>query len=492
MKIKNMNTKINLKSRLFLFGIIVTAFGSALISCKQNPEIEWISTTESNPWIKKEVIQSKKSEATDEVTIDLTNTAQTIKGFGACFNELGWTSLSRLKEEERTAIMKELFQPGAGANFTICRMPVGANDFSRDWYSYNETEGDFEMKNFSIANDIETLVPFIHAAQKLNPELEIWASPWSPPTWMKWNKHYACAVPWPGLAEQFKNLLPADKQGKEGTNMFIQEEKYFAAYALYFSKFIESYKNQGIRIGMVMPQNEFNSCQIFPSCTWTAAALAQFISKYLGPAMEKQGVELFFGTMERPNEALVDTILNDPDAGKYIKGVGFQWAGKEAIPGIYQRYPGLMLYQTEQECGDGKNDWKYCCYAWSLMKHYMENGASAYLYWNISLDEGGFSRWGWQQNSLVTVNPESNTYRFNHEYYLLKHVSHYVKPWAKRLKNAGSFDNLLAFVNPDGSIVIIVQNDQKTVRKITFNLGKMSFSADLEPDSFSTFSIAAF
>ncbi len=475
-----------MKTRLFFNGLIVLAICAIFSSCKQNPEIEWISTTETQQWVVKGGLPVEKSSATADVTIDINQTGQTIKGFGACFNELGWTSLSRLKEEERTAILAELFQPGAGANFTICRMPVGANDFSLDWYSYNETDGDFDMKNFSIANDLKTLVPFIHEAQKYNPELQIWASPWSPPTWMKWNKHYACAVPWAGLAEQFQNHLPADKQGKEGTNMFIQEPQYFTAYALYFSKFIEAYKNEGIRIGMVMPQNEFNSCQIFPSCTWTAAGLAQFIGKYLGPEMEKQCVELFFGTMERPNEALVDTILNDPDAGKYIKGVGFQWAGKEAIPGIHTRYPDLTLYQTEQECGDGNNDWKYCCYSWNLMKHYLKNGASSYLYWNISLDQGGFSRWGWQQNSLITVDPETNTYRFNHEYYLLKHVSHFVQPGAKRINTSGSFENVLAFVNPDHSIVCVLQNETSDARKIIINLNGKIIQLFVEANSFNT------
>jgi len=87
-----------------------------------------------------------------------------------------------------------------------------------------------------------------------------------------------------------------------------------------------------------------------------------------------------------------------------VKGVGFQWAGK-AIAGIHRQYPDLPLYQTEQECGDGKNDWRYCRYAWTLMKHYLRNGASAYLYWNVSLKKGGVSRWGWAQNSLVTVDP---------------------------------------------------------------------------------------
>jgi glucosylceramidase len=190
--------------------------------------------------------------------------------------------------------------------------------------------------------------------------------------------------------------------------------------------------------------------------------------------------------MERPKEALVDTILNDPDAGKYVKGVGFQWAGKEAIPGIHKRYPDLTLYQSEQECGDGKNDWKYCCYAWSLMKHYLDNGASAYLYWNISLDEGGFSRWGWQQNSLVTVDPETNTFKFNHEYYLLKHVSHFVKPGAKRVKTSGSFNNLLAFVNPDNSVVCVLQNESPAAKKISMKINGKTIEPELAANSFNT------
>jgi glucosylceramidase len=467
-----------------LKGIIAFFLLIVSISCSQ--KVEWVSTTESQPWVTNEGLLAEKSTTAGDVVIDISQTEQTIEGFGACFNELGWTSLNRLKEEERQQIFVELFKPGVGANFTICRMPVGANDFSRDWYSYNETDGDFANANFSIANDRETLIPFIKEAQKYNPAIKLWASPWSPPTWMKWNKHYACTVPWPGLAEQFQNHLPADKQGKEGTNMFIQQKEYFEAYAKYFSKFIEAYRNEGIEISMIMPQNEFNSCQIFPSCTWTAAGLAEFIGKYLGPEMEKQGVELFFGTMERPNEALVDSILNDPDAGKYVKGVGFQWAGKEAIPGIHKRYPKLQLYQSEQECGNGKNDWLYCNYTWKLMKHYLQNGASAYMYWNISLEKGGFSRWGWQQNSLVTVDPETNTFQYNHEYYLLKHISHFVQPGAKRLKTSGSFNNILAFVNPDNSVVCVVQNENQASKKINIEINGKTITPKMPANSFNT------
>ena len=449
-------------------------------------KIKWVSSTENESWFSESNPVISSDNVRFDVLIDTSATLQTIEGFGACFNELGWTSLKSLSEEDRSTILKELFKPDFGANFNICRMPVGANDFSRDWYSYNETEGDFKMKKFSVSTDNETLIPFIKNALNQNPELKIWASPWSPPSWMKWNKHYACAMPDGSLAKNFHNNLPPERQGKEGTNMFIQQDKYFKAYALYFSKFIEEYKKQAIHISMVMPQNEFNSCQIFPSCTWTAAGLATFIGKYLGPAMEKQQVELMFGTMERPAEALVDTIINDPLAGKYIKGVGFQWAGKDAIPGIHKRYPDMKLYQTEQECGDGKNDWKHCLHAWDLMKHYIKNGTSAYLYWNISLAEGGFSRWGWQQNSLISVDTTKRTFKYNHEYYLLKHVSHFVKTGAKLIQTHGTFDDLLAFINPDKSVIVVAFNKADESRELAIKIGDKTIVASLKPNSFNT------
>jgi len=469
---------------ILIFGLYILCLP---IAYSQNATIEWVSTTEAEPWVvQKQSVTKTKGHAPD-VELLVNSRLQAIEGFGACFNELGWTSLNSLSAKDRNYILKELFQPNFGANFNVCRMPVAANDFSTDWYSYNETEGDFGMNKFSIANDLKTLVPFITNAQKYNPKLKIWASPWSPPSWMKWNKHYACALPDGSLAKNFSNNLPPDKQGKEGTNMFIQEDKYFKAYALYFSKFIEAYRQQGIAIKTIMPQNEFNSCQIFPSCTWTASGLAEFIGNYLGPAMKKQQVEIMFGTMERPNEALVDTVLNDAKAGKYIRGIGFQWAGKDAIAGLHKRYPNMKLYQSEQECGDGKNDWDYCRYAWGLMKHYFNSGASAYMYWNISLEKGGYSRWGWQQNSLITVDVPAKTYRFNHEYYLMKHFSHYIKPGAKMIETAGVFKNLLAFINPDNSVVFIAQNETDNLMELSVKVGSSFFSTNLKPGSFNTF-----
>lgn len=467
--------------------LILTAV-LCLSSCTFQPHASWVTTTEKTPWQEQPDLVSALVDTVKEidVTVRTDKKQQMIDGFGACFNELGWISLSRLEPTEREKIMEELFFPDFGANFTICRMPVGANDFSRDWYSYNEADGDFEMKNFTIANDQQTLVPFIKNAQKYKPDLRIWASPWCPPSWMKYNKHYASAYTGENMDEKYRNGLPADKIGHEGTDMFIQEDAYLKAYALYFSKFINAYKEQGVDVFAVMPQNEFNSAQIFPSCCWTAASLANFVGNYLGPAMRELDVQVMFGTMERANEALVDTILTDASSSKYVSGVGFQWAGRGAIKGIHERYPDMKLYQTEQECGDGRNDWRGAEYSWNLMRHYFDNGVSAYMYWNISLEKGGISRWGWAQNSLVVVDPDTKSFQYTPEYYIMKHLSHYVQPGAYKVETDGTFGNLLAFVNPDESVVVALANDTNKEEKVTVRIGKNVYQPVLAAHSVST------
>jgi glucosylceramidase len=453
--------------------------------------LTWTATTQTSQWQSKAgaATTSLASESKWDVEAQLEKPLQTIDGFGACFNELGWTSLSALEDKDKEAIFRELFAPGVGLNFNICRMPVGANDFSRDWYSYDETPDDFALEHFSISNDLETLIPFIKNALKYRSELKLSASAWSPPTWMKYNKHYAGEMSEPDMPP---NGLKPEQLAKEGTDQFIQEDRYFITYSVYFARFIQEYARQGIKISMVMPQNEFNSPQPFPSCSWTAEGLARFIS-FLGPELQKLNVDVFFGTMERPNEKLVDIALLDPNAGKYIKGAGFQWAGKRAIVGIHRRYPDLKLYQTEQECGDGKNDWRYCRYAWTLLKRFLENGVSAYHYWNIALQKVGVSRWGWAQNSLVTIDAAVRTYKYNYEYYLLKHISHFVKPGARRLDTftLTGYDNLLAFANPDETVVVLMQNDLSQELPVRIKVGGKVIGATLEADSFNTFVVQA-
>jgi glucosylceramidase len=452
--------------------------------------VKFVTTTEASPWQNGTALKPTFNWSMLNLNVEAASApagSRPMEGFGACFNELGWTSLSALSEQDRESVMKELFDPAAGARLGYCRMPIGANDFAVGPYSYDETDGDFELKNFSIEHDRKTLIPFIHSAKKHQPKLRLWASPWTPPSWMKRNHFYAEAKGYPQMG--FKdNGIRADQVGHEGEDMFIQEPRYFDAYARYFGRFIDAYRAEGIEVGMVMPQNEFNSAQNFPSCTWTAEGLAKFLHS-LGPEMRKRGVEVFFGTMERGNPKLLETVMADPVCAGFVKGVGMQWAGKNALPAIHHEFPQLAVYQSEQECGDGRNVWSYTSYCWQLMKHYFRSGASGYMYWNISTDMSGASSWGWKQNSLVSVDTEGKTFRYNHDYYLLKHLTHFVDVGAKLVDASGSCDDALAFVNPDGGVVVVVRNELADAQMVHVQVKERAVAVELPANSIGTVSI---
>ena len=126
--------------------------------------VEWVSSSSDAQWTVQKVLKTQVATAKFDAEIKLDKPLQTIDGFGTCFNELGWDALQLLSKKDRNSIFEELFKSGKGANFTICRMPIGANDFVKSWYSYNEIEGDFEMKNFTIDHDLKTInlkEPFI-------------------------------------------------------------------------------------------------------------------------------------------------------------------------------------------------------------------------------------------------------------------------------------------------------------------------------------------
>lgn len=457
----------------------------------QTPTVRWISTTEAAPWVEQPAAAFGTPQTLPGVLVDTANPQQSIEGFGASFNEFGWDALAHLAQADRDEVMRQLFAPGAGVNFSLCRMPVGANDFSRDWYSYDETPGDFALEHFSIANDEQTLIPFIRAAKAFQPELALWASPWSPPTWMKRNGHYAGSMP-NALWQKAENGLQPHQVQTEDTDSFIQEDRYLDAYARYFGAFIDAYARHGIRIGMVMPQNEFNSAQIFPSCTWTPQGLARFIG-HLGPEMAKRDVEIFLGTLERPKEWQAEIVLDDPQAGEFVQGVGVQWAGKGAVPYLHRKRPELRIYQSEQECGDGRNDWRFARYAWSLLRHNFAHGVTGYMYWNMALIEGGISRWGWAQNSLVVVDADAHTYRFTHEFQLLKHFAHFVQPGARVLPTLSytGYEQQVVFRNPDGSLVVVAHNDMATPLAWSALIDGQELAATLPADSFNTFFIPA-
>lgn len=418
-----------------------------------------ISTTENHKW--------KESESTDKKGIMLTveGERQQIRGFGTCFSELSALALKNLDESERKDFLNELFDEDK-CNFNYCRTPIGASDFSVDFFSYNEIADDYDMKNFSVKRDEKLLIPLIREALERQNDMQMFASPWCPPLWLKTKQVYS-----------------------NGT--FNMTEKNLKAYSLYFKKYIESYLEKGIPLVHICPQNEPCSRQRFPSCVWTGKELTEFIGGYLGPALEKLPVDIFFGTVNGPetDDRMLYTrysdylghAMRDENARKYIKGVAYQWAGKYALLETHDDFPSLEIIQSESECGDGSNSFEHMLYVFEMMRQYFRMGASSYVYWNLALEGKSESTWGWAQNSLIHV--QDGKGKFTPEFYLMKHFSHFVKRGARYLKLKGEYSSAsVAFKNPDGSKVLVVANPYDKEIIITFE----NKSYSLPPRSINT------
>lgn len=439
--------------------------------------MKWIATTQASQWQEKNIASQAKA-CPDGIRLT-GKEEQTVKGFGGCFNELGYIALSKISEDEKKKVLRELFDSENGCKFNFCRMPIGANDYAAEWYSLNECDGDYAMEHFGIERDRKYLLPYIKEAMELRPDLKLFASPWSPPTWMKFPKVY-------------------------NYGRIRMEPEVLSSYALYFKKFIEAYRAENVDVTQVHIQNEVFADQKFPSCKWTAEQLRVFIRDYIGPLFEKEGLdtEIWLGTLNGPEDMsftmfgmqldnynrYVDHILFDEQARKYIAGIGYQWAGRGAIARTQESWPEMQLMQTENECGEGKNSWEYAEYMFGLMRHYFRHGVNAYTYWNMVLEPGGESTWGWHQNAMITIDPQTKMVTYNPEFYVMKHFSHFVQPGARWLEIAGHWSSMAsAFKNPDGTLAVIVQNALDRDMDFSFEGDGKTFSVTLEKNSFNTF-----
>lgn len=440
------------------------------------------TTTQKELWkdntaeglVKKEIPVNQEGKAISFLKASLPEREVTWEGFGGCFNELGKMELDKLPEEKRNEIYDRLFSPAAeeGLRLNFLRIPIGASDYAKDWYSLNEHPGDYEMEHFSLKRDRELLIPYIKEAVKRNQDLTFFASPWSPPAWMKSPAVY-----------NFGHL--------------VWTEENLKAYALYLLKFVQEYEKEGIPIHQLHVQNEVTSDQKFPSCVWTGAQLAEFIRNYLGPLFEKENckADIWLGTINGNPQGrwyessrytdFAGQVLADDRALSYIKGVAYQWEGKRALQATVDSYPELKYIQSESECGEGRNDWEYAKYVFELLRHYIRNGVCAYVYWNMILAKGGISTWGWRQNSMITVQDTGDgpEVTYEYEYYIMKHLSRYVSPGAKVMKLSGHFSGTsVAFQGTDGKIILIIQNPHSTEKTVSFEGAEFI----LEPDSINT------
>ncbi|HWT74163.1 MAG TPA: glycoside hydrolase family 30 protein [Mobilitalea sp.] len=442
-------------------------------------KIKHVVSYENNCWQEETFTKGIISKDTLELTGEK---VQEILGFGGCFNELGWAALQLIPEDKRNEFLDELFLEEK-CNFNYGRVPIGANDFSLEWYSCDEVTDDYELKHFNIERDKKYTIPFIREAQKRQQQFCVFASPWSPPIWMKTKKAYNYGV-------------------------IRKEEEVLQSYANYFVKFVQEYRKENVLVSQVHVQNEPMADQKFPSCMWNGEQMRDFIKYHLGPQFEKARLDtqLWLGTINGPfvdfmmpgmsapfsefYDQFANTILSDEKARGYLHGVGLQWGGKHVMEQIAVSYPEMHYMQTESECGDGLNSWEHMEYIFNQMWFYFRHGAERYTYWNMALEDGGISSWGWKQNSLCTINPETKEFILQPEFYLMKHFSHFVKKGARLLQTKGHWtSNTVAFENQDGSIILIVASNMNRDREFSFVYGEKTFSAVIKAHSIHTFQL---
>lgn len=465
--------------------LIVLGLGCVCMSSLAR-DVEMVTTTSSDRWQDQKVKVLKGQAVQTDYYVYTDSLMQKVDGMGGTFNELGWDALQCLNEKDRTEVMRSLFSD-EGINFAFGRTPIASSDYAFAYYSYDDVKDDYEMRNFSIGRDRYTLIPYIKEALKIRPDLRLWASPWCPPTWMKINEHYSLKSQGVNKNGDGHNRLDPRRATFIHTTGFNMQVGYLEAYALYFSKYIKEYKKNGVNISMVMPQNEIAWQPAWPSCTWRPEDLAIFVGKYLGPQFKKDSLdtEIWLGTINFPNPDYVRTFLEDKDATSYIKGIGIQWTGKKALPTIAKEYPQYTYMQTENECGDGENNWSSLERTWKAIVHCFNHGVSSYMYWNMVLDETGKSSWDWSQNSLVRINRQTKKVDYTDEYYLMKHISHFVQPGSCRLK-VSKEDNMLAFLNHEGKVVVVVYNPEKKSVTSTLQVGDKKIEYVLQPLSIAT------
>ncbi len=414
--------------------------------------------------------------------VDEATKLQQWQGFGGTFNERGWEALALVSPEERQRAFELLFGSGEGARFIHGRIPIGASDYAMDRYTLSEQPDDFTMESFSVARDEQRLIPFVKAALAVNPDLHLWASPWTPPAWMKENK---------------------STDGGRIRN----EPKILDAYALYLARFVEAYAARGITVEAIQPQNEPGYEQTYPTCLWTPELLRDFVGQYLGPTFANRGMktEIWFGTLSAPEDVKhVAAVMADPKAAGYIRGFGVQWNTLSAVPDMVKSY-GLPIMQTEHRCGNypwrktgfnptkAPNDHAYAEETWALITSWVRAGVSSYLAWNMVLDTVGLNMdvgRPWPQNALLTVDPDTRVLNVTPAYYVFRHLSQFVDPGARRLATQGDVD-ALAFENPDGSFATVLYNPGDATRAVALGARKAVWRFDLPAHGWATLSLPA-
>lgn len=385
------------------------------------------------------------------VFVDPSKTFQTYFGIGAALTDASAETFYKLPKETQDELLKAYFDKEKGIGYTVARTNINSCDFSSDMYTYVQ-DGDKELKTFNIEHDRKYKIPFIKEAMKTaGGKLNLFASPWSPPAWMKDNN----------------DMLQGGKLKPE----------FYDSWAMYYTKFIKEYEKEGVPVWGISIQNEPMAKQRWESCIYTAEEERDFLKKHLGPTMEKEGLKDKKIIVWDHNRDLIyqraQTYFDDPEASKYIWGIGFHWYEDwsggtpmyDNLRRVYETFPDKHIFFTEG-CAESFNASRYN--AWVLGEEYgrsmindFNNGMVGFTDWNILLDETGGPNHV-QNFCFAPVHGDTKTGKliYTNAYYYIGHFSKFIQPGAKRVTAAASRSQLLttAFKNEDGKTVVVVMN----------------------------------
>jgi glucosylceramidase len=420
-------------------------------------------------------------ETESAILVDPSKQFQTFLGIGASLTDASAETFYKLSKENQDRFMEAYYNVDKGIGYSLARTIIHSCDFSSASYTYIE-EGDTELKTFNIEHDKQFRLPFTKLAiAAAGGKLTMYASPWSPPAFMKTNN----------------NMLKGGKLKAE----------FYQPWANYYAKFIKAYEKEGIPIWGLTIQNEPMATQTWESCIYTAEEERDFLKNYLGPTLEKEGLGDKKIIVWDHNRDLMfqraSVILNDPEASKYVWGIGFHWYEdwKDGIPmfnnvkAVNEAYPDKNLIFTE-----GTNE-KYDLtrivsedpklaerYGKSMINDF-NNGTVAWTDWNILLDEtGGPNHVGNLCFAPVIGDTKTNELMFTNSYYYIGHFSKFIRPGAKRISSVSSANNLIttAFKNEDGSIIVVVMNQGETEIECTVTMNSKTAPLKTAPHSIQT------
>ena len=393
-------------------------------------------------------------ESDIDILVDPSKQFQSLLGIGAALTDAAAETFFKLTPENQDRFLEAYYDQDKGIGYTLGRTIIHSCDFSSGSYTYVE-EGDTALETFNIDHDRQYRLPFTKKAiEAAGGKLTMYASPWSPPAFMKTNN----------------NMLRGGKLKPE----------FFQPWANYYVKFIEAYEAEGIPIWGLTIQNEPMAIQKWESCIYTAEEERDFLKNYLGPTLEEAGMGDKSIIVWDHNRDLLfqraSVILNDPEAAKYVWGTGFHWYEdwKDGVPmfhnvrNVKEVFPDKNLIFTEG-CNEGYDIEKIEevrlaeRYGRSMINDF-NNGVVAWTDWNILLDEtGGPNHVGNLCFAPVHGDTKDGELTFTNSYYYIGHFSKFIRPGARRVSSVSSANSILstAFINEDKSLVIIAMNQDE-------------------------------